>query len=87
MHIVLVSKEDIFNLLMAFINTISLQFLVRLDIANERIDIKVPVPESSISGQEDNQFRYVETDYQNKLLTEIVQSYAVGDLCLIGEYR
>lgn len=28
--------------------------------------------------------RFIETKYQNYLLSEIIQSYAVGDICLIG---
>lgn len=28
--------------------------------------------------------RFIETNYHNFLLSEIMQSYAVGDLCLIG---
>lgn len=27
---------------------------------------------------------FIETNYQNQLLSEIIQSYAVGDICLIG---
>lgn len=28
--------------------------------------------------------QFIETHYQNTLLSEIIQSYAVGDVCLIG---
>lgn len=28
--------------------------------------------------------QYVETNYQNYLLSEIIQSYAIGDICLVG---
>lgn len=28
--------------------------------------------------------RFIETNYQNYLLSELIQSYAVGDICLIG---
>lgn len=29
--------------------------------------------------------RFIETDYHSRLLSDIVQSYASGDICLIGE--
>lgn len=45
--------------------------------------MSVPAGHQSIIGEVGGEF--VETDYHNHLLAEIIQSYAVGDICLIGE--
>lgn len=47
-----------------------------------RFDVTIP------SGQQTSETfgeRFVATDYHNHALAEIIQSYAVGDICLIGE--
>lgn len=56
--------------------------IVKMQIAKAPVNIRVPVPVQRDTPT--SPFKFVETDYQNKLLTEIVQSYAVGDLCLVG---
>lgn len=44
----------------------------------------MPVP-SGHQRTEEFGGRFVETDYHSRLLSDIVQSYAAGDICLIGE--
>lgn len=53
---------------------------VSIDSNGDKIIIEVPGGhQSSEIGQQ-----FIDTNYQNYLLTEIIQSYAVGDVCLIG---
>ncbi|XP_031637278.1 von Willebrand factor A domain-containing protein 8 [Contarinia nasturtii] len=62
-------------------STTSLQYhKVTIESNGEKCSIKVPggTTATEIGSQ------FVETNYQNYLLSEIIQSYAVGDICLIG---
>lgn len=54
-----------------------------MNIANKTVNIKVPVPANNVAPN--NPFKFVETDYQNKVLAELIQSFAVGDVCLVGK--
>lgn len=56
-----------------------------MNIAAENVEVEVPHGTSRLAGSEKNGNRFVETEYQNKLLTEIVQTFAVGELCLVGK--
>lgn len=56
---------------------------MKLEIANKEVNIKVPVPATIEVPQ--SPFRFVQTDYQNKVLSELIQSYSVGDVCLVGK--
>lgn len=53
---------------------------VSIDSNGDKITIEVP------GGHQSSEIghQFVDTNYQNYLLTEIIQSYAVGDICLIG---
>lgn len=55
-----------------------------MNIAAENVEVEVPHGMSRLAGSE-NLNRFVETEYQSKLLTEIIQTFAVGELCLIGK--
>lgn len=53
------------------------------------IGVEAPVSEpvastSTATETDDANVRYVATDYQDAVLADIMQSYAVGDICLIG---
>lgn len=56
--------------------------LVKIATDSDEITIKVPGGLRTSSSDFGHQF--IETTYQNYLLSEIMQSYAVGDICLIG---
>lgn len=59
-----------------------------MNIVGENVIIKVPsgnLKHNTINNNEQVLNKFIETDYQNSLLTDIVQSYGVGDLCLIGK--
>lgn len=47
-------------------------------------EITIQVPSSVRTLSSDFSHTFIETTYQNHLLCEIMQSYAVGDVCLIG---
>lgn len=57
-------------------------FLVTLDINGSNLSIEVAgghhIAPNAVGEQ------YIETNYHNYLLSEIIQSYMVGDLCLVG---
>lgn len=55
-----------------------------MNIAAENVEVEVPHGTSRLAGSE-NVNRFVETEYQSKLLTEIIQTFAVGELCLVGK--
>lgn len=55
---------------------------VKIQTNGDEITINVPGSVQTSISKSDH--RYVETNYQNHLLSEIVQSFAVGDVCLIG---
>lgn len=57
---------------------------VKMNIAAENFEVEVPHGTSRLAGSE-NGNRFVETGYQSKLLTEIIQTFAVGELCLVGK--
>lgn len=57
---------------------------VKMNIAAENFEVEVPHGSSRLAGSE-NGNRFVETEYQSKLLTEIIQTFAVGELCLVGK--
>lgn len=59
-------------------------FTVKMNIAAENVEVEVPHGTSRLAGSE-NVNRFVETDYQRKLLTEIIQTFAVGEVCLVGK--
>lgn len=61
-------------------SNIFLKYLVRIRKKGEDITINVPghvTPTKSRS-------KFIHTNYQSHLLSEIIQSYAIGDICLIG---
>lgn len=47
-------------------------------------EFQIPVPGGRKTTESSFGQRFIETNYHNFLLSEIIQSYAVGDLCLIG---
>lgn len=61
----------------------NVKFAVKIDSSGKQVEIDVP------GGQHESTtefgHRFIETNYQNYLLSEIIQSYAVGDVCLIGD--
>lgn len=58
-----------------------------MNIAGEKVAVNVPAAgEQWVGADTTSHSQFVATEYQSKLLTEIVQSYAVGDLCLVGTY-
>lgn len=57
------------------------QSLVKILVGKKIVEIAVPSG-SKRTNEQLNEF--VETDYQNNLLSDIIQSHAVGDFCLIG---
>ncbi|KAJ6647144.1 von Willebrand factor A domain-containing protein 8 [Pseudolycoriella hygida] len=57
--------------------------VVKMNIAAKNVEVEVPHGTSRLAGIE-NGNRFVETEYQSKLLTEIIQTFAVGELCLVG---
>lgn len=54
-----------------------------MQIANRNVLVNVPTGTRKYLDTNENAF--VETKYQSKVLTEILQSYAVGDVCLVGK--
>lgn len=62
-------------------------FSVNMNIVGEKVAVNVPAAGQQWAGADTiSHSLFVATEYQSKLLTEIVQSYAVGDLCLVGTY-
>lgn len=59
-------------------------FVQTVKIGSESGEITIPVPGGIHSAASDFGHQCIETNYQNHLLCEILQSYAVGDICLIG---
>lgn len=59
-------------------------YTVKMSIAAENVEVEVPHGTSRLAGSE-NGNRFVATEYQSKLLTEMIQTFAVGELCLIGK--
>lgn len=58
-----------------------------MNIAGEKVMVNVPAAgQQWVGADTTSHSQFVATEYQSKLLTEIVQSYAVGDLCLVGTY-
>lgn len=55
-----------------------------MNIDAKSVEVEVPHGTSRLAGSE-NGNRFVETEYQSKLLTEIVQTFAVGEVCLVGK--
>lgn len=76
-------------------------FSVKMEIAGEMVAVEVPavggvkerkLDDGGVTGVGTTaasvaEMKFVGTEYQSRLLTEIVQSYAVGDLCLVGKYN
>lgn len=58
------------------------KFPVTIEINGENVSINVPSAHEKSASEFGH--RFIETNYQNYLLSEIIQSYAVGDICLIG---
>lgn len=58
---------------------------VKMNIAAENVEVEVPLGTSRLTGSE-NGNRFVETEYQSKLMTEIIQTFAVGEICLVGKF-
>lgn len=55
-----------------------------MNIDAKNVEVVVPHGTSRLAGIE-NGNRFVETEYQSKLLTEIIQTFAVGEVCLVGK--
>lgn len=53
-------------------------------IAADSGEVTIQVPGGLRTSSSDFGHQFIETTYQNHLLSEIMQSYAVGDICLIG---
>ena len=58
-------------------------FFFKVNVANETVSISVPAAGTITSSKVDENL-FVQTEYQNRLLADILQSYAVGDFCLVG---
>lgn len=63
-------------------NYVCVFFAVKIQSQGKELTIDVPGGVRTTTPELDHQF--IETNYQNYLLSEIIQSYAVGDICLIG---
>lgn len=55
-----------------------------MNIAAANVEVEVPHGTSRLAGSK-NENRFVETEYQSKLMTEMIQTFAVGELCLVGK--
>lgn len=55
-----------------------------MNIAAVNVEVEVPHGTSRLAGSK-NENRFVETEYQSKLMTEMIQTFAVGELCLVGK--
>lgn len=60
-----------------------LYFIVKLNISNESAGRVIAVPGGCKTGNEQLK-RFVENEYHKRKLADIIQSYAIGDTCLIG---
>lgn len=60
----------------------AVQFTVTINSNGNEFKIQVPGGRKSV--ETDFGQRFIETNYHNYLLSEVIQSYAVGDVCLIG---
>lgn len=58
--------------------------LVSIGGAKDAEEFEIQVPGGRKTMESSFGQRFIETNYHNFLLSEIIQSYAVGDLCLIG---
>lgn len=60
---------------------------VNIDVDGSNV-ISIPVQSGAIDGdvtaKHNGQREFVETNYHNNQLAEIIQSYAVSDVCLVG---
>lgn len=54
---------------------------------NDNAEIVLSVPHGTATNAGPaQQAKFIQTDYQENLLAELIQTYAVSDLCIIGNY-